>query len=94
VDDDVVALRDDELMFLTQRIRRAPDQIEQSIATRFDVLDIVRRSILLSGRVVPPVKQCVEGVEHQRFVFLLDRLTHNNFLIVSSLRIGVVIFEA
>src|SRR5207237_9701832 len=62
------------------------DQIEQSIATRFNVravLDIVRRPILLSGRVVPLVKQGVEGVEHQRFVFLLYRLTHNNS---SSLR--------
>jgi hypothetical protein len=97
VDNDVIGLGDDELMFVTQRIRCAPDQIEQSIATRFNVravLDIVRRPILLSGRAVPLVKQRVEGVEHQRFVFLLYRLTRNNFLIVSSLRIGVVIFEA
>src|SRR5438552_12075292 len=82
---DVVALCDDELMFVTQRIRCAPDQIEESITTRFDVravLDIVRRPILLSGGVVPLVKQCVEGVEHQRFVFLFFRLTHNNFLIL------------
>src|SRR6266436_366218 len=73
-------------MFVTQRIRCAPDQIEESIATRFDVravLDIVRRPILLSGGVVPLVKQCVEGVEYQRLIFLLCCLTHNNFLILS-----------
>ena len=88
MDDDVVALRDDELMFVTQSVGCTPDQIEQAIATRLNVravLNIVRRPILLSGRVVPLVKQCVEGVEHQRFVFLLYRLTHNNLLILSWL---------
>ena len=52
----------------------ALDKIEQSLATRFDVstvLDIVRRPILLRSRVVPLVKQGVEGVEHECFVFLL-----------------------
>jgi hypothetical protein len=72
VDDDVVALRDDELMFVTQRVRCAADQIEKSIATRFDVsavLDIVRRPILLRGGVVSLVKQCVEGVEPSALFF-------------------------
>src|ERR1700732_4966164 len=90
LDDDIVALRDDELIFVTQRTRCAPDQIEQSIATRFDVravLDIVRRPILLSGRVVPLVKQCVEGLEDERFVFRLYRLAHNTFLIWSRSRL-------
>src|SRR6266404_5725911 len=75
-------------MLVTQGIGCAADQIEQSIATRFNVravLDVVRRPILLRGRVVPLVKQGVEGVEHQRFVFLLYRLTHNNLLILSWL---------
>src|SRR5437868_15547777 len=84
--DDVVALRDDKLVFVTQALGGVADQIEKSLATRFDVstvLNIVRRPKALSGRVVPLVKQCVEGVEHQRFVFLLYRLTHNNFLIPS-----------
>ena len=35
--DDVVAFRDDELMFVTQGVGRVADQIEQSIATRFNV---------------------------------------------------------
>jgi hypothetical protein len=51
---------------------------------RFDecaVLNIVRRPMSLSGRVISLVKQGVEGLEHQRFVFLLYRLTHNNFLL-------------
>src|SRR5438270_1932076 len=82
VDNDIVALRDDELLFVTQGVGRVADQIEQSIATRFDVstvLDVVRRPITLSACVVPLVKQCVESVEYQRLIFLLYRLTHNNF---------------
>src|SRR6266850_6234740 len=54
VDNDIVALRDDELVFVTQGVGRVADQIEQSIATRFDVsavLNVVGRPILLSGRV-------------------------------------------
>jgi len=46
------------------------------------VLNVVRRPTLLGGRVVAPVKQCVEGLENQRFVFLLYRLTNNCFLVV------------
>jgi len=57
MDNYIVALRDDELMFESQRIRCAPDQIEQSVATRFNVravLDIVKRPIFLSGLIVAP----------------------------------------
>src|SRR5256885_6943293 len=73
-------------MFVAQGVGCVADQIEESIATRFDVravLDIVRGPILLTGGVVTLVKQCVEGVEYQRLIFLLYCLTHNNFLILS-----------
>src|SRR5260370_42188651 len=43
---------------------------------------ITTKSGYTCSRVVPLVKQCVEGVDHQRFVFLFFRLTHNNFLIL------------
>src|SRR5205814_8530814 len=75
-------------MFVTQGVGCVTDQIEQSIATRFDmraVLDIVGRPILLSCRVVTLVKPCVESVEYQRLVSLLYCLTHTNFLILSWL---------
>ena len=81
--DDVVALRDDELMFVTQRIGCVTDQIEQSIATRFDVravLNVIGRPIPFSCLIVPLVKQRVERFEHECFIFLLYRLAHNNFL--------------
>ena len=87
--DDVVTLRDDELVFVTQGVGCAADQIEQSIATRFDmraVLNIIGRPKAFSRLIVTLVKQCVEGVEYQRLIFLLYRLTHNNFLILSLLR--------
>src|SRR2546430_2334431 len=66
-------------MFVTQGVRCAPDQIEQSLATRFNVgavLDIVRRPILLSGRVVTLVRQCVERFKDKGVVLLFNRLTH------------------
>src|SRR5713101_602088 len=71
-------------MFVTQAVGSVADQIEQSFATRFDmcaVLNIIGRPIPFSRLIVPLVKQCVEGVEYQRFIFLLCRLIHNNFLI-------------
>ncbi|MEA3210698.1 MAG: hypothetical protein QOE70_3755 [Chthoniobacter sp.] len=37
VDDDIVAFREDELMLVTQRVGRAPDQVEQTVPARFDV---------------------------------------------------------
>src|SRR5260370_26112075 len=82
VDNYVVALGDNELMFVTQRVGCVADQFEQPIATGLDVctvLYVVRRPELLSASVAPLVKQGVEGVEHQRFVFLLYRLIHNSF---------------
>src|SRR5260370_41771174 len=87
VDNYVVALGDNELMFVTQRVWCVADQIEQSIAPGLDVctvLYVVRRPELLSGSVVPLVKQGVERFEHQLFVFLLYRLIHNTFPILSS----------
>src|SRR6266576_632042 len=95
--DDVVALRNDELMFVTQTVGRVADQIEQSLATRFDVsavLNVVGRPILLSGRIIPLVKQCVEGFKHERLIFLLYCLTHNNSLILSLLRVEAFILGA
>src|SRR5436853_7924966 len=80
--DDVVALCDDELMFVTQTVGCIVDQIEQSIATRFDmcaVLNIVRRPILLSGRVVPLVKQGVERFDYECLIFFLFGLVHRIF---------------
>ena len=68
----MVALGDDELMFVTQGVGGVADQIEQSIATRLDVcavLDIVGRPIPFSRLIVPLVKQCVEGVDYQRLIF-------------------------
>ena len=95
MDNDVVAFRDDELMFVTQGVGCVADQIEQSIATRFDVravLNIIGRPIPFSRLIVPLVKQRVEGVEYQRFIFLLYRLIHNNFLIFCRYRaVGVFI---
>ena len=48
MDDDVVALRDDELMFVTQGVGCAADQIEETLAAWFNVsavLDVVRGPI-------------------------------------------------
>ena len=92
--DDVVAFRDDKLMFVAQGVGRVADQIEQSIATRINVcavLDIVRRPIPFSCLIVALVKQRVERFEYQRLIFLLYCLIHNNSLILSLLRVEVFI---
>jgi hypothetical protein len=44
VDNDIVVLRHDELVFVAQSIRRAADQLEQAVAAWLDmgaVLDVV-----------------------------------------------------
>ena len=59
----------DRSWLVLERCWEGLEQIEQSVAARRDVsavLDVVRRPKLLSGRVVPLVKQGVECVEHQR----------------------------
>jgi hypothetical protein len=71
VDDHIVALRNDELMFVTQGVGCVADQIEQSIAARFNVsavLDVVGRLIPFSRLIVPLVKQCIEGLQNKRLV--------------------------
>jgi hypothetical protein len=81
VDNDVVALRDDELMFVTQRVGCVADQIEQSIATRFDVrtvLNVVGRPIPFSCFIVPLVKQRVESLEHKCLILFLFGWVHLN----------------
>jgi hypothetical protein len=60
VDDDIVAFCKDELMLVTQGVGCVADQIEQTIATRFDVravLDIVGRPIPFSRLIVALVEQ-------------------------------------
>ena len=71
VDDDVVAFREDELMLVTQGGGRAPDQVEQTVATRFDVramLDIVGRPIPFSRVIVALVEQGIEGFQDEDLV--------------------------
>jgi hypothetical protein len=67
VDNHIIALRDDKLVLVAQGIGGIADQIEQSIATRFNVcavLDIVRLPIPFSCLIVALVKQRVEGFEY------------------------------
>src|SRR5690349_1874387 len=83
VDNDKIAFGHNQSMFVLQRRWTGFDQVEQTFATRRNVraaLDIFWRPIFLSGSVVPLVKQGVECVEDQRFVFLRYRLAHNSFL--------------
>ena len=72
MDNDVVPLRDDELMFVTHGVGCVADQIEQSVATRFDVsavLNVVGGPIALSCFIVPLVEQSVERFETSALFF-------------------------
>ena len=71
VDDDVVTFREDELMLVTQAVGRAPDQIEQTVAARFDVrtvLDVALRPKAAGRIVVALVEQGVEGFQDEGLV--------------------------
>ena len=71
VDNDVVAFREDELMLVTQGVGRAPDQIEQTVAARFDVcavLDVGVRPEAAGRIVVALVEQGIEGFEDESLV--------------------------
>ena len=74
VNDHEISLRHDRSRFVLQRWRDALDQIEQSIATRFDmsaVLDVVGRAIPFSRLIVPLVKQCIECLREPAPCFVL-----------------------
>jgi hypothetical protein len=71
VDNDVVAFREDELMLVTQGVGRAPDQIEQTVATRLDVcavLDVGIRPEAAGRIVVVLVEQGIEGSEDESLI--------------------------
>src|SRR6266478_134408 len=68
-------------MFITQSAGCAADQIEQSIATRFDVcavLDVGIRPEPGGHLIITLVEQGVEGLQHQRFVLFGCRLCHTH----------------
>src|SRR5262245_7166332 len=79
VDDDKVAVSQDEAGFVLQRRWEAPDEVEQPLAARCDVravLNVAGRPEPLGGGVVASVEQRIEGFKHQCFVLLLQRLIH------------------
>jgi hypothetical protein len=59
------------LMFVTQRVGRAPDQVEQTVAARFDVcavLDVGVRPEAAGRIVVALVEQGIEGFEDESLI--------------------------
>jgi hypothetical protein len=63
VDDHEILIGENHTGFIPQRRRHAPDQTEQSLASRWDVgavLDVVRRPEPLGGLVVPLIEKRVE----------------------------------
>jgi hypothetical protein len=69
VRDHVVALGDDELVFVFQRVGQRADQVEKPVsAGRGAVLDIAVRPETLGRSVVALAEQGVEGFQEERFV--------------------------
>ena len=69
--DDVIALGENELIFIAQRVGRRADEVEQPVAAGLDmsaVLDIVVGPIALSRSIVTPVEQRVKCFEDKRLV--------------------------
>jgi len=85
--DDIVALCDDELVFIAQGIWRRADKVEQSLASRRDVramLDVLRRPEALCCCVVAFVEERIEGFENNRLVLFGCCLGHIQLLELSS----------
>jgi hypothetical protein len=79
VDDHVIAFGNDRARLISQGCWRTPDQIEQAIASGFDVravLDVVRRPKAFRLLVVPLVEQRIKRFENQFFVCLFDCFHH------------------
>src|SRR5579863_3696566 len=77
--DNIVAFRDDELVFIPQRIWRRADKSEQPVASWRNVravLDVVRRPEAFCCRVVAFVEESVEGFENDRLVLFRCCLWH------------------
>jgi len=81
--DDIVAFRDDELVFIAQGIWRRTDKSKQSFASRRDVrdvLDVLRRPEAFCCHVVALVKESIEGFENDRLVLFGCCLWHIQLL--------------
>jgi len=92
--DHIVALRDDELVLVFQRVRQRADQVEETDAAGRDVravLDVAVRPIAFRGGVVALVEERVEGFKNERLVPFRGCLGHERspgFLGVRGFRSG------
>ena len=69
--DDIVALGQDELVFVAQHIRQRADEIEQAFAAGFDmgdVLNIPIGPVSFSRNIVTPIEKRIECFEDKRLV--------------------------
>jgi hypothetical protein len=79
VDDDEIALRDNDVVFILQRWWNAFDESKQAVAARLDMstmLNVVWGPIALSRCVVTLIEQRVKSFNDQRFVFRFGCLAH------------------
>src|SRR5713101_3539964 len=79
MNDDEVAISYDHPGLVLQRRRHALDEVEEALAARGnmrDVLDVVRRPEPFRRRIVSLVEQCIEGLKYERLIPLRYRLTH------------------
>ena len=80
VRDDVIALGENELVFIAQRVGRRADEVEQPVAARLDmsaVLDILVGPIVFSRSVVTPVEERVKSFEDERLVLFRRSTSHS-----------------
>jgi len=87
VRNDIVALRDDELVFIAQGIWRRADKSEQPFAPWRNVravLNVLWRPEALCYGVVAFVEESIEGFENDRLVLLRCCLWHVKLLELSS----------
>src|ERR1700757_462790 len=82
--DHIVAICDDELVFIAQGIWRRADKVEQSLASRRNVravLDVLRRPEAFCCCVVAFVEERIEGLENDCLVLFGCCLGHIQLLV-------------
>src|SRR6266852_9981488 len=90
MDNHEISPGEDEPWLILQRGRKALDEIEQTLSARLNmsaVLNVVRRPITFSSRIITFIEKRVERFQHTLLVVLLCLPLHRKLLLPSRFHI-------
>src|ERR1700760_4014374 len=79
VRNDIVSLRNDELVLVAKRVGERSDEVEQPVATRRNVSAVLNVAVgpePFRGRIVALVEERIERLQDERLVLLGRSLSH------------------